>query len=51
MRTSRTARKFIGVVSAAAVSLVLVGGTVAAVSTDDAGRGIKTTSVQLGRGI
>ncbi len=51
MRTTRTARKVVGLVSAAAVSLVMVGGTIAAVSTDDAGRGIQQTVVQYGRGI
>ena len=52
MRTSRTARKLVAGVATAVVSLVLVGGTAAAISNDDAGRGIvQTTSYSAGRGI
>jgi hypothetical protein len=52
MRTSRTARKFVAGISAAVVSLLLVGGTAATVTSDDAGRGIKQQSVStFGRGI
>lgn len=49
MRTSRTARKAVGAVSAIAVSLLLLGGTAATLTSDDAGRGI--ASVNFGRGI
>ena len=52
MRTSRTARKLVAGVTAAVVSVLLVGGTVASVSSDDAGRGIKSSFSTLdGRGI
>lgn len=51
MRTSRTARKVVAGISAAVVSLVLVGGTVATVTSDDAGRGVKLTAPELGRGV
>lgn len=53
MRTSRTARKVVAGVSAAVVSLLLVGGTVASVSADDAGRGIQVSKASTldGRGI
>jgi hypothetical protein len=51
MHTSRTARKVVAGVSAAVVSLLLVGGTAATITSDDAGRGIKNSSPELGRGI
>ncbi len=44
MRTSRSARKVTAGVGAAVVTLLLVGGTAATVSTDDAGRGVKRSS-------
>ena len=40
MRTSNT-RKVIAGVSAAVVTLLLVGGTAATVTSDDAGRGVR----------
>jgi hypothetical protein len=53
MNNSRTARKIVAGVSAAVVTLLLVGGTAAAVSTDDAGRGVRSTEVSTsdGRGV
>jgi hypothetical protein len=51
MRTSRTARKVVAGLSTAVVSLLLVGGTAAAVSSDDAGRGVRLVSPQFGRGV
>ncbi|SDT30761.1 hypothetical protein SAMN04488543_3653 [Friedmanniella luteola] len=51
MRTSRTARKVVAGISAAVVSLLLVGGTAATITTDDAGRGVKTVSTLDGRGV
>ena len=41
MRTSNT-RKVIAGASAAIVTLLLVGGTAATVTSDDAGRGVRT---------
>jgi hypothetical protein len=55
MHTSRSARKIVAGVSAAVVSLLLVGGAAAAVSAPEAGRGIQssysTVLVEKGRGI
>ena len=51
MHTPRTARKIVAGASAAVVSLLLVGGTVASVSADDAGRGVKSTTSAQGRGV
>ena len=52
MSTSRTARKIVAGVTAAVVSVLLVGGTVATVSADDAGRGVKSSvSTYDGRGV
>jgi hypothetical protein len=51
MNNSRTARKIVAGVSAAVVTLLLVGGTAAAVSTDDAGRGVRIMSASDGRGV
>lgn len=54
MRTSRTARKVVAGISAAVVSLLLVGGTAATVTSDDAGRGViaaKSPSLDDGRGV
>ncbi len=42
MTTSRTARKVVGAVTAAVVSVLLVGGVAGTASTEDAGRGIQT---------
>ncbi len=44
MRTSQTARKVIAGVSAAVVTLLLVGGTAVSVGSDDAGRGVRKES-------
>ena len=51
MHTSRTARKLVAGATAAVVSLLLVGGTVASVSTDDAVLGVKSTTSAQGRGV
>lgn len=51
MRSSRTARKIIGAVGAAAVSALLLAGTAGAVTHHDAGRGITNPTPSLGRGI
>ena len=41
MRSSRTTRKIVGAVSAAAVSVLLLGGAAAATSGDTAGHGLR----------
>lgn len=51
MRTSRTARKIVAGASAAVVTLLLVGGTAATVTSDDAGRGVKGPLTAQGRGV
>ena len=43
MTTSRTARKVVGAVTAAVVSVLLIGGVAGTVSTEDAGRGIQSS--------
>ena len=47
MRTSNTARKVVAGVSAVVVTLLLVGGTAATVTSDDAGRGVHKTATSL----
>jgi hypothetical protein len=51
MRTSRTARKIVAGASAAVVSLLLIGGTAATVTSDDAGRGVVLMKPMFGRGV
>ncbi|GAA1433020.1 hypothetical protein GCM10009616_23970 [Microlunatus lacustris] len=51
MRTSRTARKIVAGASAAVVTLLLVGGTAATVTSDDAGRGVRSIVTTDGRGV
>lgn len=52
MRSSRTARTVIGAVSAAAVSLLLIGGAAAATAGDTAGHGLQSkVSTSAGHGL
>jgi len=51
MSTSRTARKIVAGASAAVVTLLLVGGTAATVTSDDAGRGVRAPVTSHGRGV
>lgn len=51
MRSSRSARKIVGVLSAAAVSALLVGGTAAVTAGDLAGHGLRSGSYSAGHGL